>query len=339
MANVNFLVNTLPDYVQTNRDILLKTFALAGAGTREKMTIQTGVKLNAYVNFLDVDPTLQDGTACGFSAAGDVELSQRLLNAPPIKVNMEICSRTLIGKYAEYLVRNNANAESLPFEAEVMQGVTDVLNNKIEKLVWQGDKTKTSDADLKWIDGLLKILAGESTAKKVAIAAGSSAYAGIIAVFKALPAEARKRGATIFVAPEIFDQFALELVAANLYHYSGPQNEEPSEIVLPGTACRVAKTYGLEGSLKVVGTFARNLIYGTDMQGDEEDIRLWYSEDHDVFRLKVLWNSGVQVAFPDLCVVGTFAAAPTSPAGVESIAANVAKLADDSHVFNTKAAA
>jgi len=339
MANVNFLVSSLPDYVQTNRDILLKTFALAGSGTRERMTIQTGVKLNAYVNFLDIDPTLQDGSACGFSADGSAELSQRTINAPSIKVDMEICPRTLVGKYAEYLVRNNANAESLPFEAEVLQGVTDVINTKIEKLIWQGDKTKTDDADLKWIDGLLKLIAAENTAKKVSIASGSSAYAGLISVFKAIPAEARKRGASIFVAPEIFDQFALELVAANLYHYSGPQDEEPQEIVLPGTACRIVKTYGLEGSLKVVGTFARNLIYGTDMQGDEEDVRLWYSQDNDTFRLKVLWNSGVQVAFPDQCVIGTFAAAPASPAGVESIAANVAKLADDKHVFTTKASA
>ena len=339
MANVNFLVSSLPDYVQTNRDILLKTFALAGSGTRERMTIQTGVKLNAYVNFLDIDPTLQDGSACGFSADGSAELSQRTINAPSIKVDMEICPRTLVGKYAEYLVRNNANAESLPFEAEVLQGVTDVINTKIEKLIWQGDKTKTDDADLKWIDGLLKLIAAENTAKKVSIASGSSAYAGLISVFKAIPAEARKRGASIFVAPEIFDQFALELVAANLYHYSGPQDEEPQEIVLPGTACRIVKTYGLEGSLKVVGTFARNLIYGTDMQGDEEDVRLWYSQDNDTFRLKVLWNSGVQVAFPDQCVIGTFAAAPASPAGVESIAANVAKLADDKHVFTTKTSA
>jgi len=339
MANVNFLVSSLPDYVQTNRDILLKTFALAGTGTRSRMTIQTGVKLNAYINFLDIAPTLQDGSGCGFSADGTAELSQRTINAPSVKVDMEICPRTLVGKYAEYLVRNNANAESLPFEAEVLKGVTDAINDKIEKLIWQGDKTKTSDADLKWFDGLLKIIGAESSAKKVAIASGSSAYAGIVSVFKAIPSEARKRGAAIFVAPEIFDAFILELVAANLYHYPSAVNDEPEEFVVPGTRCKVVKTWGLEGALKIVGTFERNLIYGTDMQGDEEDVRLWYSQDNDTFRLKVLWNSGVQVAFPDQCVVGTFAAAPVSPGGVGDIAANVAKLADPTHVYTTKASA
>ena len=336
MANINFLVDSLPAYVQENRDILVKDFALSGRGTRGRIAIQPGVKLNAAINFLDVNPTLQDGSACGFTAAGDVSLSQRIINAPSIKVNLEICPRTLIGKYAEYLVRNSAKAEALPFEAEVMQGVTNNLNNKIEKLIWQGDKAKSSDTDLKWIDGLLKIIGAENTAIKVSIQSGSSAWAGIQSVFVKIPTEARKRGASIFVAPEIYDAFLLELVAANLYHFAPGEGADDEVVNLPGTRCQVVKTYGLEGSLKIVGTFARNLVYGCDMEDDFEDIDLWYSKDSRTFKLEALWNSGVQVAFPELAVIGTFAAAPVSPAGV---AENVAKLASDSKVFKTKAEA
>ena len=251
-------------------------------------------------------------------------------------MNLEICPRTLIGKYAEYLVRNSAKAEALPFEAEVMQGVTNNLNNKIEKLIWQGDKSKSSDTDLKWIDGLMKIIGAESTAIKVSIPSGSSAWAGIQSVFVKIPTEARKRGASIFVAPEIYDAFLLELVAANLYHFAPGEGADDEVVNLPGTRCQVVKTYGLEGSLKIVGTFARNLVYGCDMEDDFEDIDLWYSKDSRTFKLEALWNSGVQVAFPELAVIGTFAAAPVSPAGV---AENVSKLASDSKVFKTKAEA
>ena len=58
MANINFLVDSLPAYVQENRDILVKDFALSGRGTRGRIAIQPGVKLNAAINFLDVHPTL-----------------------------------------------------------------------------------------------------------------------------------------------------------------------------------------------------------------------------------------------------------------------------------------
>ena len=54
----NFNVSGLPAYVDQNRDLLLKNFALVGGGTRERISIQTGVKGKAAINFLDVAPTL-----------------------------------------------------------------------------------------------------------------------------------------------------------------------------------------------------------------------------------------------------------------------------------------
>ena len=43
MAVTNFLVSTLPAYVQDNQDILIKNFALVGRDTRAHIGIQTGV--------------------------------------------------------------------------------------------------------------------------------------------------------------------------------------------------------------------------------------------------------------------------------------------------------
>ena len=51
----------------------------------------------------------------------------------------------------------------------------------------------------------------------------------------------------------------------------------------------------------------RVLLALIDMEGDAEDIKLWFSNDDDIFKLKVLWNSGVQIAFPDQVVLGTIA--------------------------------
>ena len=309
MASTNFVVTSLPDYVQANRDVILKNFALVGAGTRAHMAIQTGVKKSAHLNFLDLAPALQSGEECEFTPSGTATLTQREIETALIKVDLDICPRHLVGKYAEYLVRINATENELPFEQYIIDGVVAEINKKIEKLIWQGD-TSSADVNLKWIDGLLVQLAADSDVLTESIASGATAYAGILQVYMAIPEEAIERGAEIYVSPAIYRTFVQNMIAQNYYHYSGPQDAYPDEFVLPGTNARVVKAPGLAGSLKIVGTFRGNLVYGCDMEGDAEDIDLWFSRDDRVFKLEALWNSGVSYYFPDQIVLGTFAATP-----------------------------
>lgn len=303
----NFIVTSLPEYVQTNRDLLIKNFGLLGSATRQRISIQTGVKKSAYINYLDVAPVFQDGSSCGFAAAGDATLSQREIETAAIKVNMEFCEMNLRGTYAEYLIRVNASDESFPFEQYVADALVAGINEKIEKLIWQGDKALTSNTDLKWIDGFLKLAGEESSVVDVALSADDAAYEAIKKVVMAIPEAALEKGAEVYVSPAMYRQFLAEMVEKNFFHYAGPQNAAPAEIVFPGSDVKIVKTPGLAGANKVVATFAKNLYYGTDMEGDAEDIKLWFSNDDDIFKLKVLWNSGVQIAFPDQVVLGTIA--------------------------------
>lgn len=327
MANENFIVSSLPAYVQNNREVLLKNFALVGTETRRRIGLQTGIKKDAYLNFLNVAPTLQSGASCGFSAAGDVALTQRTISTAAIKVDLEICPENLLGKWAEYLVRVNATEHELPFEQYVVDGLVAEINKKIEKLIWQGDHTQSSDANIKWIDGFLYIANAESDVIDVNIASGTSAYDGIVAVYAAMTEESLERGGMIFVSPAIFRAFMQEMVIRNYFHYN-PADASPNEVILPGSDVRVVKTPGLAGSLKVLGTFAENLVYGCDMEGDAEDIDIWFSQDNRNFRMQAKWNSGVQIAFPNHVVLGAFAAAPSVPTDYQaSIVANTAAIA------------
>ena len=119
-------------------------------------------------------------------------------------------------------------------------------------------------------------------------------------------------GAVIFAAPSIYRSFIQDLISLNYSAYAGPNGTNPDEFLFPGTNVRVVRTPGLAGSLKLVGTFGDNLVYGCDMENDHEDIDLWWSQDDRVFKYQVKWNSGVAYQFPDQVVVGTFAAAPSA---------------------------
>lgn len=308
MATENFIVTSLPEYVQNNRELLVNKFGLLGNGTRQRISIQTGVKGKAALNYLDIVPVLQDGADCAFTPGGTAELTQREIETAPIKVDMEFCPRKLRGKYAEYLIRINAVEEGnkLPFEEYVVDLIIDSINDRIETMIWQGDTAKSSDNTLKWIDGFLKLAGAEVGVIDVGIASGKTAYEAILDVYMAMPEGILDMTPEIYVSPAVFRKFVQEMVAKNWFQITvgAPQDE----FILPGTDVKIVKTKGLAGTQNIVGTFPKNLFYATDMEGDEETIDLWYSKDDRVFKLEVLWNSGVQIAYPDMVVLGTIAA-------------------------------
>lgn len=308
MASTNFVVTSLPAYVQDNKDLIIKNFALVGTASRQRFGIQTGIKTSAYLNYLELNPTLQDGKGCGFTASGSATLTQRTITTAIIKVNMDICPDSLLGKYAEYLVRIGANSNELPFEQYIIDGVTTEINKKIEKLIWQGDTTQASNTDLKWINGILKQLASDSDNVDVSIAANTAIYDAIKAVYLAIPEETLERGAEIYVSPANYRDFLMAMVEKKYFNYSGPQDSAPEEFVFPGTDVKVVKTPGLAGvNDRIVASFPENFVYGCDAEGDLEDVKIWFSDDDDLFKLKVKWNSGIAYRFPNQVTLGTIA--------------------------------
>lgn len=332
-----FNVSGLSSYVQERRELILKDFVL-GAPTIERMTIQPGIKKSANLNFLNVDPTWQDGSSCGWNAEGDAAFTQRVIETGAIKINMAFCDKDLLGYWAEYVVRFGANKEEFPFEEYILKAITDAQKRNMEKAIWQSD---TSNGD--FFDGLLAIIGADAAVITESITAGTSAYDAIYQVYMAIPEEILdKPDLAINISPKIFRAFCKELTDMNMFHYTA--GEKVNEIVLPGTTCTVKCVQGLADSngvndLKIVATYDRNLVYGCDMVSDAEELKAWYSQDEDEFRVKAVWNSGTQVAFPDFVVLGTMAAAP-SPSkraidALNAIAESTAELADADHVFKT----
>lgn len=292
-----FNVSGLPAYVQDNRDLLIKNFGLLGGGTRSRIHIQTGVKLNAPIHLLNLAPVLQNGGQCELEPQGDVVLTDRLIETAWIETLIKLCPKDLKGKWAEYLLRVNATAENIPFEQYIADAFVMELNKAVEKLIWQGDKTQTSDPSIKWIDGFAKIFSTDgsavTTTATTLIGKLNDLYAG-------MSSRSLAKGGEIYLSPANYRKFLLELVNANLYHYSSADSGSfPREFYLPGTDVKVVFTEGLEGvENKAFASFGENLVYGCDMEHDEEDVKFIYDPVKEVFYAKALWNSGVQIALP-----------------------------------------
>ena len=306
MANAN-VVSGLSAYVEEQRYPLLRQAILEG-NSISKMVPQLGIKTKAKINYLSTDAVFQDGSACGWNPSGSTEYTQREIETGIIKEELEWCFKVLWGKYLENQYRVQADPQAMPFEQEITSELVAKINKKLEKAVWQGD-TDSDDVNLNRFDGLLKIFAGESasTVNVSDIPATATTYDAIKAVIMAMPEELLDRDdAVILVSPELYRDFTMYLVECNLYHYD-PANGivTDNSYLFPGTNIRVEKVLGLAGSKKIIGTYWKNLFYGADMLGEEERFRLWYDEEDEMFRFRALWNSGVQVAFPNMVVIAT----------------------------------
>ncbi len=305
MAVTNFLVSSLPDYVKQNEELLIASFGLPNDGTRRFIGIQTGVKKSAYLNVMGLTAVFQDGAGCGFNPLDEIALGQKTIEVATIKVNGEICPETLLGKWGEWKVRVAATDNELPFEQYILDALIGQVRKGIERLIWQGD---TAGTDL--IDGFLTQFGADNNTVSVTLTGVTGAYDAVKAVYFGMSAEALDRGGLIFVDPIVFRALINDLVVLNLFHYN-PGNANLDEFVLPGSDVRVVKTAGLAGTNAIVGTFGENLVYGTDMEGDNEKVYLRYSDDDEVFKYTIKWNSGVAYHFSEHIAWGVMDAEPT----------------------------
>lgn len=305
MAN-SYNVQALPNYVDQVRPELISK-AVIGAKSASLFNLQTGVKGPTALNLINSEIVFGDGSACGWTEEGETSLSQAILTPRALKINMAICDKTLLSKWANYLVKVQANKldSDLPFEEYFIDDVIKNVKAGVEKMIYQGDSSNTNAVEF---DGLLKILtATGATPVNVSGTASESAYDFIKKVAAAMPAAILdKEDLVILVSMPMYLEYIQDLVTANLYHYN-PENGE-NEYKLPGTNIRVIGVNGLNNTATndyAIGGSLSNMFYGTNLEDGEEIFDLWYSKDNREFRLAIEFTAGVQVAYQDEIVLGT----------------------------------
>lgn len=294
MATLNPIVTAITGYVEEHRSELLSKAMLDGK-SRRAFNLMTDVKGPTTLNIMDTNVVFGE-LSCGWNESGSTEFSQRTLTPKSLSVNMAFCDKKLLGTYAQYEVKVAAGMEELPFEEKWVGQILDSVNEKVEHMLYYGSG---SGAEFK---GIVPIISGETDAIKVNAASGTSAYAFIKDVAKAIPVKVKNP--VILVSTPLYREFMQDLVAANLFHYD-PANGE-NEYKLPGTDIRVIAVNGLINDSLTVAIAAdmNNLFYGVSADEDQDTFDLWYSKDNREFRLAINFIAGTQVAFPDEVVLG-----------------------------------
>lgn len=296
-----FNVTALPEYVEQNKGELLTKAAL-GAETLDVIETVLNVKHKTALNQLETTAPFQSAKTCGFNASGDDKLSQRILEVFPIKVNKEYCDKDLLEKWTNQDLKIAAGRETLPFEQKFMEENNKAINANLDKLIWQGD------ADLS-ITGFKDVITKANGAVEVSLKAGSTMADLVDETYAAIPTAVLAYDPVIFMSYSDFRKY-IQVLNSTCCANRPIVDANTSELKYMGDSrVTIKPVAGLEGVGKVYAGSRHNFVYGTDVEDSQNTYKFWFSDDDDVFRYKVVFTAGVQVAFPDELVVGSIAQA------------------------------
>ena len=298
-------INTsaLTAYTEEHRLPLLRK-AVIGGKSAKLFNLQTGVKGATALNLLNTTVQFGDGSSCGWNEAGTASLSQRVITPGYPKVNMSLCDKQLLKYWTNYEVRVAAGQKTLPFEEDFMNSIVEGVAATLEKAIWQGD-TASGDTNLNKFDGIVKIAGAASVAGTTTYNAASISTT-LNTMYAALPSAAFSKGEVVaYISESDYRKYIQELIAnGNLVITNGVNDVAmPESVLIPGTNVRVYGVAGLDGVQKAYMSYKDNFVFGTDMEGDEEKLEMWYSQDNREFRVAIEFTAGVQIAFPDMLVV------------------------------------
>jgi hypothetical protein len=291
-------VASLVAYVDQNELKLLRQSFFANK-TSKLLTIKTGIKSAEALN--QIENTFQfqvDG--CSFSPNGTTTFTQRILTVGRIKVQEEFCPKDLNAYYTQMELAPGSADDKLPFEEVFMGLISDQIAAQIETSQWQGDLS-SGNPNLSQFDGLLKIISGctgfvSGNTTAITSITASNVIGIIDSVYELIPTQViDKTDMRILVGFDTFRLYTVALKNSNLYNY--PVSVQDFEIVVPGTNVKIIALNGLNGTDAIVAARLSNLFYGVDLQSDEDNIKLWYSQDFQTVRLSINFKAGTQVSW------------------------------------------
>lgn len=296
------------------RERLLAKMVFEGR-TAEIVKVIPGVKRAITLNLL-ANTAVPTTATCGWTPDPSnkyVNLDQKVLEVCPLEIKDAICPKDFEQLYLGMYMKNN---KEVPFEELIAESYINKAKNANEKMIW--DKGGCTD-------GLLKMIAGDSNVidASTEVAGASTAIEAVNALIaKATPDILMHTDKVVFTSYAMYNAYASELRAANLYIQPNYQNGEGAnyEMYIPGTDIRliaiagmdnlatpISTGYSLDGGATfqpMILTYADNIVLGTDMLNDEEMFDMWYSRDNDEVRVNIQYKLGWNFYFGEHIVKG-----------------------------------
>lgn len=302
-----YSIGTIDNYTQeevapiiTEMILGSKTLSLIEGANR----LLIGIKGLTKIPKLGGEPVIQ-ADSCDLTATGSSALTQMTIDVAKMAMYEKLCEKELEQTVFRTVLKNGSNYDTVYLRNEIVADKTKRLKLQLEKLVWQGDVTLTSDAVLKWFDGFVKLFKADVTvidatpSPKIPLATTGNARAGIIALYKKIPLEIiNEADVWMFAGLDVVRNYQMDLAAVN--QYNPAMFGEANEIgVLPveNSHVKLIGLPGLTGTKFACVTTLSNLYAATDLANEEENIS--FEQDpvkKSLYHIQAAWKLGVSYA-------------------------------------------
>lgn len=261
------------------------------------------------IPLMDTDTIFQT-QSCSWDPSGTTTISQRSVTVGKIKVEEAICPNDLETYFTQEALRAGSTYEDFgnaDFQAAYLDKKNKRIAAQLETAIWQGDTT-SGDANLSRFDGLIKLITAGSPVNAnvsgftgIATITGGITASNVVAategIYKAIPAAIMSKGdVKIFVGYDWYRTLIMAYRALNLFSYN-PQDANAQNFILPGTNVEIVSVHGLNSTNKAYAMSLSNMVLAVDLEGEENNYKMWYSEDNNQVRYRVAFKVGVNVAY------------------------------------------
>jgi hypothetical protein len=294
---MGFQLTGLQNYVDQTSEQLIAAVQFK-AETAALTNIQTGIKSAATLQILAVDPVPQDGESCGFNASGSTTLTQRTITTKAVKFQESMCIRDLQAKWTQILLKKGQQYTEADVPAVIVEEITKKIMARLEVADWQGD-TSSGSAYLNRYDGLLKII--DAASGTVSMTSSTINETNIRTIMRdgvtKVPAALKGNSEfTFFVGYDTYTTYLNKISNDNHFHMFDASVY--GEIRVENSPYKMKAVHGLDGTNRIIGAMPSNLVLGVDMEGEEEQAKLWYSLDDDLVKYSFNFRRGWQIAIP-----------------------------------------
>jgi hypothetical protein len=252
--------------------------------------------------------------ACGWDPSGTTTLSQATVTVGKIKMEETICPKDFEAYFSQEALKAGSTYEDFgwaEFQTKFTEQKNKMIAKQLEVALWQGD-TDSAVENLKRFDGLIKIIdagspvnanvSGYVSGGPISALSATNIVASLNGVYKAIPVEIIDADdLKVFVGNDTYRLAILAYQALNLYNYKvdGDANQT---FVIPGTNVELVAVNGLNGTGDIYATTLSNIAMAFDLEAEEENYKIWYSQDNNEVRYRVAFKLGIGVAYTTLCV-------------------------------------
>ena len=288
------LDSRLKNYLENNDEVLAKV--LFNSESAKYFNVQTGVTAEQAIVRLDSSIVLGDGSDCGFEAQGSDTFTNRLLKPEFIKVNKEFCPKTLLKTWQHSQVKMNAlgQAEEMPFETLLINTNLEALAVENEKLIWEGDKSKTGN--IAKMDGIITIAKADSNTVKQT-KENDKVWDRCKQLWLGWDATIAEKP-TIFMSIANYKKLVAEIMESNFYHVFETQSGNTYEMTLPATDVKIKGVSGITSDI-IIATPESNLYLGVDAQNDTDTVDIYFDKSNRTFKMVVEYAYCVNYAFSE----------------------------------------